>query len=343
MADLKDEHDIMLNDLREKIKTLGVAERKRAVALYGIFKQILAEVRVEQEANDAEYDKYNDRTAVITTQMDEVIEGKRAVTEEEVAFWKAEEPGYALPADLAAAEPIKGFWKGFMLNGDFYTGEFDAPILEHLTRIDGKTDVDEADSSKRVITLSFDFSPNTYFENTNLWVKLHSEGEEAIRSEASEIKWKNNPTVEKTQKKQKNKRSGQTRIINKEVQKRSFFEIFNKFEAEDDEAEERGEDEGATMNLYLLEETVNDILDMMPYALEYYLDARPDDDGEGKTVEEEDEDDEDGDDDDEEDDDEDEGRHKFKSRKSSEHAGGKKTAQGGKTDKDNPKQECKQQ
>ena len=99
------------------------------------------------------------------------------------------------------------------------------------------------------------------------------------------------------------------------------------------------------MNLYLLEETINDILDMIPYALEYYLDVRPDEDDEGKTIEEEDEeDDEDGDDDDKDgSDDEDEARHKFKSRKSSEHAGNKKQAKGANNDKDNPKQECKQQ
>jgi len=341
MADTQDDNEIMLNDFKAKIKTLGVAERKKAVALFGIFKQILAEVKQEEDSNDAEYNKYNDKTAVITTQMDDIIEGKRAVTEEEVSFWKQEEPEYVAAADANVAEVIKGFWKGFLLNGDFYTGEFDAPILEHLVHIDAKTDVDEADASKKVITLSFDFAENTFFENKNLWVKLHSENDEAVRSEASEIKWKNNPTVEKTQKKQKNKRSGQTRIIHKEVQKRSFFEIFNKYEAEDEEAEERNpEDENGSMNLFILEETINDILDMMPYALEYFLDVRPDEDDEGKTIEEDDEED---DEDDEDENDDDEGRHKFKSRKSSEHQGNKKQPQAAKPDKDNPKQECKQQ
>lgn len=348
MADTQDDNAIILNDLRAKIKTLGVAERKRAVALYGIFKTILEEVKHEEASNDAEYNKYNDKTATITTQMDDIVEGKRAVNEEELAFWKQEEPEYVAPADANAAAVLKGFWKGFLLNGDFYTGEFDGPILEHLVHIDAKTDVDEKDGNKKIMTLSFDFADNEFFENKNLWVKLHSDNDEAVRSEASEIKWKSNPTVEKTQKKQKNKRSGQTRIINKEVQKRSFFEIFNKYEAEDEEAEDRNADEeNGTMNLFILEETVNDILDMMPYALEYFLDVRPDEDDEGKTIEEDDEEDnedddeEDGDDDD--DDDDDEGRHKFKSRKSSEHQGKQKPTQGGKTDKDNPKQECKQQ
>lgn len=345
MADQQDDNQIILNDFRAKIKTLDVAERKKAVALYGIFKSILEEVALEEKINDEEYNKYNDKTALITTQMDELIEGKRAVTQEELAFWQAEEPAYVLPAQESPVA-IPAFWKGFITNADFYHGECDEAILAHLVHIDAKTDVDETDAGKKIVTISFDFSENEFFENKNLWVKLHSENDEAVRSEASEIKWKNNPTVEKTQKKQKNKRSGQTRIIHKEVQKRSFFELFNKYEADEDEEADKNQDEEAgNMNLYILEETINDILDMMPYALEYYLDARPDEDDEGKTIEEEDEeDDEDGDDDEDEDD---EGRHKFKSRKSSEHQGKKKEAakgeKGDKGDKENPKQECKQQ
>ena len=204
MADTThDDNTIVLNDFAAKIKTLDVAERKKAVALYSIFKQILAEVKAEEDTNDAEYNTYNDKTAAITTQMDEIIEGKRGVSAEELAFWKAEEPEYVPTAEAGEPAPIKGFWRGFFVNGDFYQGECDAPILEHLVHIDAKTDVDEADPSKKVVTLSFDFSENTFFENKNLWVKLHSENDEATRSEASEIKWKNNPTVEKTQKKQK--------------------------------------------------------------------------------------------------------------------------------------------
>ena len=342
MADHKDDNEVMLNDLKTKIKTLDIVERKKAVALYGIFKQILNETEKEQARNDEEYKKYNELTAQITTHMDDIIEGKRTITEEELAFWKQEDPNFVADPSLNVAESIKSFWKGFVVNGDFYHGECDGVILEHLVHIDAHTDEDENDSSKRIVTLTFEFTENEFFENKSLWIKLHSEHDEAVRSEASEIKWKNNPTVEKTQKKQKNKRSGQTRIIHKEIQKKSFFEMFNKFEADaDEEPEDKQDDEEGSMNLYILEETVNEILDMMPYALEYFLDVRPDEDDEGKTIEEEDEDNED---DEGDDDSDDEDRHKFKSRKNSEHQGDKKKQdKPAKQDKDAPKQECKQQ
>ena len=353
MADIKDENEIILNELKEKIKTLSVPERKKAVALYSLFKQIIEEVKKEQALNDEEYNKYNEVTALITTQMDEIIEGKRSITDAEIECWKQEEPTFVNDANINVAEPIKGFWKGFLINADFYHGDCDAAILEHLEHIEAKTEEDEIDGGKKIITLTFGFSDNNFFENKELWVKLHSEHDAAVRSEASEIKWKNNPTVEKTQKKQKNKRSGQTRVINKEVQKTSFFEIFNKYEADDEEEEnddKNHENDEGSMNLYILEETVNDILDMMPYALEYYLNVRPDEDDEGKTIEEEEEDDDedhddDNDDDKDEDEDDDE-RHKFKSRKSSEHQGSKKTDKNekqSKQGKEAPKQECKQQ
>ena len=350
MSDHKDDNEVMLNELKAKIKTLDVPERKKAVALYGIFKQIVEEVNKEQTLNDDEYNKYNNITSGITTQMDEIIEGKRPINEEEINFWKQEEPEFTVDENLNVSEKIKEFWKGFIVNGDIYHGDCDMPILSHLQHIEAKTVEDENDNEKKQITLTFEFSENEFFENESLWVKLYTANEDPEKSEACTIKWKNNPTVEKTQKKQKNKRTGHTRVINKEVQKRSFFEIFNKFEAEEEEenVNKNNEEEESSMNLYLLEETVNEILDMMPYALEYYLDVRPEDDDEGKTIEEDDDDDEDDDQDDEKKDkddesDESEGRHKFKSRKSSEHQGNKNQDKKGKNNKDNPKQECKQQ
>ena len=348
MTDHKDDNKTMLDELKAKIKTLDIAERKKGVALYGIFKQIIDEVEKEKSLNDAEYKKYNDMTANITTQMNEIIEGKRVIHEDEINFWKQEEPEFVVDENLNIPEKIEGFWKLFLVNNDFYHGECDLAILDHLQHIDTKTDEDESDSDKKQITLTFGFSENEFFENESLWVKLYTENDEAQYSEASEIKWKNNPTVEKTQKKQKNKRTGQTRVINKEIQKRSFFEIFNKFEANDDEehGDKNHENEESSMNIYLLEETINDIIDTMPYALEYYLDVRPEDDDEGKTIEEDDDDDNDDDeDDDNDDDDSDENneRHKFKSRKGSEHIGNKNKDKQAQANKNNPKQECRQQ
>lgn len=170
-----------------------------------------------------------------------------------------------------------------------------------------------------------------------LSTKLIYVNDELVKSEGTEIKWKNNPTIKKTTKTQKNKRTGQTRSIVKEQQLRSFFEIFNDYvlDQEDDKEEQDGEE--PPMDLYTAEETINEISESLPYALEYFLDIKNEDDD---AIDEEDEEDEE----DENDDEDDRHPHKKKasknaSRKDSEHQKGGKPANqaGGK------QQECKQQ
>lgn len=334
----------MLKEFEEKIKALPVPERKKAVALYGIFKQMLKIVNEEDDFNKKEYDIYNEITAEITGEMDSIIEGKRKINEEEIEFWKKEEPEFTVEESQNTPTAIKGFWKEFIVNGEFYYGECDLPILEHLTHIESLTKEDANDETRKQITISFTFSPNEYFENEKLDVKLNVINDEAVDNEFTPIKWKNNPTVKVITRKQKNKRTGQTRTINKETQKRSFFEIFSKYEIDDEDEltnKDYEEDNEEPMNIFLLETTINDFADMIPYSLEYYLDVRPDEDDEVKTNDENlDEIDEEDDDDlDDDDQDEDLTRHKFKSRKNSENKPKEAEKKGGA----NTKQECKQQ
>lgn len=169
-----------------------------------------------------------------------------------------------------------------------------------------------------------------------LTTKLINVNDELVKSEGTEIKWKHNPTIKKTTKTQKNKRTGQTRSIVKEQQLRSFFEIFNDYVLDQEDEKEEQDGEEPPMDLYTAEETVNEISESLPYALEYFLDINLEN---ADAIEEEDEEED-------EEDDEDADRHPHKkkasknaSRKDSEHQKGGKPA--------NPtgakQQECKQQ
>ena len=127
------------------------------------------------------------------------------------------------------------FWLGPALE------DHDKPILEHLTQIDYKTE-DDNDN----FTIIFHFSPNEYFENTTLSVKFFMANEnEAEKAEATEIKWKEGKNVTKktVTKKQKNKKTGKTREITKEVDAESFFNIFKTIDIEN-EGENADEEEG---------------------------------------------------------------------------------------------------
>lgn len=184
-------------------------------------------------------------------------------------------------------------------------------------------------------TLICTFAPNEYFENEKLTAKLLYDKDELLKSVGTEIKWKKNPTIKKTTKTQKNKRSGQTRTITKEEQLRSFFEIFNDY-VPDEEKDEEAQDEEPRLDLYALEETLDELSESLPYALEYYLGIVDEDDGD-------DYDGEDDEDDEEEDDDEDHRHPNKKKSKTNSRKGSEHTNQKAGDKADPKKQECKQQ
>jgi nucleosome assembly protein 1-like 1 len=99
--------------------------------------------------------------------------------------------------------------------------------------------------------VNFYFRPNEFFSNELLSIKAERDPEgmdsslgnsDIILINSNKIHWKvgKNLTKDKIKKKQRNKRTGQTRIIEKEVMKESFFNIFCNI-AFDDVADEEGD------------------------------------------------------------------------------------------------------
>ena len=214
-------------------------------------------------------------------------------------------------------------------------------MLEHLIHIDIATLSEVKDNpDQKETVLSCTFTPNEFFENEKLTTRLLYDKDELLKSVGTEIKWKKNPTIKKVTKTQKNKRSGQTRTITKEEQLRTFFEIFNDFVPDEEKEDDNEQGEEPRLDLFLLEETLNEMSESVPYALEYYL---------GIVDDEEDLDGDDGEDDEDEDDeDEDDQRHpaKKKGKQASRKESGNANPKTG--DKADPKdagkkQECKQQ
>lgn len=348
-----------LNELKETIKKLPVNERKQAAALYTLFEEIVANKGVEEKENDVAFKAYSESINKITTAMDEIVEGKRKVAAEELAFWKEKVDSSYAPDEAANdGAPIKGFWRKFIENAHIYHGEQDLPILEHLKHIEISEDSDKADPTLSFTTLTLEFEANEFFKNSTLSVKLFTKEGELVKSEGTPIEWTKNVTVKKTSKTQKNKRTGQTRTITKESQLRSFFEMFGNFTPEDaDEKEEHKHDkdeecDDSTMNIWELSTQLDQINDVIPYALEYYLGVADDDDEDEDDVEGE----EDNDSSSHSDDDEDrrprygkkkaEGKGSKKaSRKASEAADKKADGKAeGKAEGEQPKNpECKQQ
>jgi nucleosome assembly protein 1-like 1 len=270
--------------------------------------------------------------------INDLINGTRQPTDAELQqldTYLTEEEKAKKAELLAALKPIPNYW-GTVLQNDAliksHINENDEEVLKALTRIEYKYSEDPATPHNFTITMHF--APNDFFENETLTVLLHLQApRDVTKTEGTEIKWKagKDTTKKMVTKKQKNKKTGQTRTVTKEETVPSFFKLFNSIVAPEEDKELDEEEEEIQNNIldqvdiayFLVEEAI-------PFSLEYFLGVRKDYMGE------EDEDFED-DEDDDEDDDEEEEKPRGKGAKGGK--GGKPAAGGA----EGQKQECKQQ
>lgn len=116
--------------------------------------------------------------------------------------------------------------------------EKDEDIIAHITSI---TFQDEPLKK----TYTFNFGENAFFSNSTLQKVIYLEDEEtALYSEGTEINWKGEDFTKKTiKKKQKNKKTGQTRVIEKVVPGESFFNFFNSVDLRDEAMDDKDDEE----------------------------------------------------------------------------------------------------
>lgn len=151
-------------------------------------------------------------------------------------------------------------------------GKDDEQLLKHLERMHV---VDEAEGSDN-FTIVFTFAENDIIENKELTIRFILVDSSPVGTEASVIVWKNkNLTVKEIKKKQKNKKTGQQRVVTRQVKAKSFFSLFksidlsaanpNPMEANEEEMKQREELE----NDYEIAGVLVD--EVLPYSLEYFL------------------------------------------------------------------------
>lgn len=201
---------------------------------------------------------------------------------------------------------VPGFWLKVLLNSRDTQGEVyekDRAILQSLT--DMRYELHETGHG---FTLIFEFEENSYFKNKLLTKSFHQLKPNMIeKCVGTEIEWNEgcDVTVKKTKKKSKKKGS---KPVTKMVKQDSFFNFFKSLSA-DDEKKEGDDDEGKDEEEEDIAEQMDADLDLgskikeevIPLALEFYMDV---------IDQEDDEDDEDGDEDDEGDDSDDDKKKK---------------------------------
>ena len=125
-------------------------------------------------------------------------------------------------------------------------------------------------------TIVFSLRENQLIKNTQLTKKFYLKDSAPVKSESTVIEWiGKNLTMKEIKKKQKNKKTGQQRVVTKLVKAKSFFNFFsnidltnanpNQLQANEDEMKLREElEQDFELGGVLVDE-------VLPYSLEYYL------------------------------------------------------------------------
>ncbi|CAD8099330.1 unnamed protein product [Paramecium sonneborni] len=201
---------------------------------------------------------------------------------------------------IKEAEPISDYWskvlQNAMITGSRITQK-DADVLLSLKSITANFGDNDRD-----FKLRFEFNPNQYFENKVLekeFIYNNEESELPYKCNGTKIIWKEGKNVTKAikKKKQRNKKTNQTRIIETEVKLKSFFKFFDDIPPAQTDKEEILKEEQIGADLEIGEAIIEEII---PQSLTYYLDLKDDED---ELDEEDDQDDQDYQDDDDDDDD----------------------------------------
>lgn len=97
---------------------------------------------------------------------------------------------------------------------------------ELLRAIDNIHVVDEEGSDN--FTIVFALAENNIIKNKELTIKFYLDKDSApVKTESSVIEWVGkNLTMKEVKKKQKNKKTGQQRVVTKQVKAKSFFNFF---------------------------------------------------------------------------------------------------------------------
>jgi nucleosome assembly protein 1-like 1 len=218
--------------------------------------------------------RFDDKLAQLEKQVAAIVKtGEEENKEEETT-----------PTDvsyLKGKAGIPDFWLRALKNNKMIwdqVKEKDQEIMEHLKSIDAENS-ENPETKNDILTLKFEFNAavSEFMEPASLEVAIEYEDEHTVKEiKATEITWVEgkDPTKKKIKKKQKHKKTGETRTVVKTVDSESFFNIFQNRVApkEGEEGNDSDEQDEARDKIDQVQQLVEDIHDLLlPEALEYYL------------------------------------------------------------------------
>ncbi len=156
-----------------------------------------------------------------------------------------------------------------------YFREKDQDTIQYISNVFVKET-----SDPKTMTVTLTYKENPYFANETLELMVRFKDDQAddvTETQGTVIQWKEGKdlTCKKIKKKQKNKKTGETRTIVKTVPADSFYNCFESKKAPEGDRDEDDEDEETEKLLDQLDESMQIAMDFNDLynweALEYYL------------------------------------------------------------------------
>ncbi|CAD8161153.1 unnamed protein product [Paramecium octaurelia] len=269
----------------EAIKQLPPKQQPTAIAIqHHLNKWADSEKQVAKKVRQLQTE-YLRSVIPLQNEINAIIKGLRAPTEEEIKDANT----YQIEIKDVKASPLQNYWGQVLMNNSL-TGklisEADKSIFRHLLSVN----VDLGENGKD-FTINFEFEDNDHFGAcilTKSYVFENSDEEFPTKQKGSQIKWKEGKNITKkiVKRKQKNKKTGQTREIEKEEKAPTFFHFFEDVDQINNEDEKV---EREQFDYELGSQFVNTII---PKALFTYLGLKADDDEDDFEGDEDDDEDE---------------------------------------------------
>merc|ERR1712166_503076 len=209
---------------------------------------------------------------------DEKAEYDEATAEHEAEFANSN-PG----ADLPAAG-VPDFWAKAIKENEMLMSiikEKDQEALDCITKLEVAQAVNPEAGSKKSKSVTLRFSDNEFFSNDALTMTCYfkdNDCEEVARVESTVVDWKDGKDLskKKVKKKQKHKKTGETRTVTKTVAAESVFTCFQSFKVpnQDDQDSDEEPDEEERKLIDLSQECMTLVEDMattFEEALLYYF------------------------------------------------------------------------
>jgi len=251
----------MLSDERSKINDEFELEVKALEAKFMEKKKPLLlkrnDIVLGKETDFAEYVPKYEKTQ---KENEEIVSG--IVKSEKDKAEDEEETKSHVPTDVNHLKNVVGvpdFWATAIKNNQMMMQtirEKDADTLQYITNVEASET-----QEPRTITIKIFYKENEYFTNPHLELMVRfkdDQQDEVVETQGTIIDWKDGKDLskKKIKKKQKNKKSGETRTIVKTVPTDSFFNAFESRKAPEGVEEDDEEDEETAKLLDAIDETM---------------------------------------------------------------------------------------